>query len=298
MSPSIFRRWIMAVRLPTLMVGAAPVIVGSALGMAETKMRNAHAVFYALLCLMGVLFLQMAANLVNDVADAQRGVDTGTRLGPIRVTQAGLLTPGQVQAGYRLLFILAVVLGVILAMRGGGIIVGLAGVGATFAYLYTGGPRPLSHLGMGELLAFIFFGPMAVAGCSYILQLSFGATEILLGSGSGLWAASLMAVNNYRDRENDRLAGKTTLAVLLSQKGAFYLPLSCMVVAVGIMAGYVYLKKSLIFSVILTIMFLVLIFLGVFNNLKKDPPYQNRALKITAALSFFYALCLAATVLT
>lgn len=207
---STIRHWIMAIRPKTLPAGAAPVILGAALAYEPGRLLWPAAA--ALFC---CLLLQIGANLVNDYFDSVHGIDDKDRLGPVRVTQQGLLTPAQVRAGCIFCFAAALLLGVPLAIRGGApiIIVGLASGAA--AFLYTGGPAPLSYLGMGEALAFIFFGPVAVGGTYYLQTLGFSWEAVMVGAGPGFFSALLMSVNNLRDIESDQRTGKKTVAVRL-----------------------------------------------------------------------------------
>ncbi len=218
--------WIMAARPKTLPAGASPVILGIALAY-----KTGICWWAALATLACCMLLQIGANLVNDYFDAAHGVDDKDRLGPQRVTQQGFLKPDKVKAAFLLCFALALALGVLLVMRGGWVIVaiGLASIAA--AYLYTGGPKPLSYLGLGEVLAFVFFGPVAVAGTYYLQTLTFSKAAILVGMGPGLLSALLMSVNNLRDMESDRRTGKRTLALTLGEHKARIMCLSLLVLS-------------------------------------------------------------------
>jgi 1,4-dihydroxy-2-naphthoate octaprenyltransferase len=171
------------------------------------------------------LLMQIASNLINDATDAKNGVDTHERLGPMRVTSTGLLTYEEVRWGYRICLFTAFFIGIPLILHGGFIILGIGLISILMAYAYTAGPIPLSHYGLGEILAFVFFGPWAVTGAVYLQTLSFEPIALIAGCLPGLGAAALMAVNNFRDREQDKIANKTTLATLTSFSTARALPL-------------------------------------------------------------------------
>ena len=287
----------MAIRPRTLLAGVAPVLLGNALGMQKLNSFGGSETMLILASLIGVISLQIAANLVNDVADAERGVDSANRLGPQRVTQSGLLKPSQVRWAYRIAFALALVAAMFLAFYGGFAIIVLAIIGALAAYLYTGGPWPLSHLAMGELLALVFFGPLAVAGCSYLHTHTVGAAEIILGAGCGLWAASLMAINNYRDRETDRLVGKRTLALLLPAPAGLLLPIVCQGVALFILFVYGMAVHHYFVTILSTAGLVLLTTKHILPLLKGAASAQNVALRATMLGNFAYAVVLCSLII-
>ncbi len=212
--PSAVRIWLMAARPRTLPTGAAPVLVGTALARTEGTF---HWLRF-LAALLGALLIQVGANLSNDYSDARRGADTEDRLGPVRVTAGGLVPPRQVLVATYVAFALAVLCGVYLIATAGWelLLIGIASILA--GVLYTGGPRPYGYEGLGEVFVFLFFGVAAVAG-SYFAQTEQWVWEAFaLSVPVGLLAASLLVVNNVRDLETDRRAGKRTLAVRLGRE--------------------------------------------------------------------------------
>jgi len=172
----------------------------------------------ALATLLCALLLQIGTNLANDFYDAKSGVDGGDRLGPIRMTTCGFISPEKMRMAFVLSFGLALIIGIFLMVKGGIPIV-IIGLSSLFvAWAYTGGPIPLSHYGLGEILAFVFFGPIAASG-TFLLQYGrYIPDSLIIGIGPGLIAAVLMGVNNLRDRQQDKLAKKYTLAVILPEK--------------------------------------------------------------------------------
>jgi 1,4-dihydroxy-2-naphthoate octaprenyltransferase len=212
-APSVARIWLMAARPKTLPVGLAPVLVGTALaGTAD--------VFHPLrfvAALLGALFIQVGANLSNDYSDARRGADTEDRLGPVRVTAGGLVPPRQVLIATYVTFALAVLCGVYLIAVAGWelLLVGAASIVA--GVLYTGGPRPYGYEGLGELFVFLFFGIVAVAGSFFVQAEELVWEAFALAVPVGLLAGAVLVVNNVRDLETDRRAGKRTLAVRLGR---------------------------------------------------------------------------------
>jgi len=219
--------WMLAIRPRTLPASAAGVIMGGALAWQAGYFRLDAVV----VCLLTALLLQIGSNLANDVFDFERGADTIERLGPTRVTQAGLLTPSQVKAGMAVVFILAAALGLYLAWLGGWIVIILGAAAIISAIAYTGGPFPIGYHGMGDIFVFLFFGLAAVAGTFYI-QAGFVSPAVWwMSIPPGLIITAILVVNNLRDLENDRKAGKRTLAVRLGEKAAKFQYLSCMIVA-------------------------------------------------------------------
>ncbi len=203
----------MAARPRTLPAAAAPVFVGTAY--AATLGTFQPLVFIA--TLLGALLIQIGTNLSNDYSDARRGADTEDRLGPVRVTAGGLVPPKQVLIATYVAFGLAVLVGVYLVAVAGwqlllvGIFSILAGV------LYTGGPRPYGYEGLGEVFVFLFFGIVAVTGTFFAAGRGAAVEAFVLAVPVGLLATAILMVNNIRDQETDRRAGKRTLAVRLGR---------------------------------------------------------------------------------
>ena len=207
------RIWVMAARLRTLPAAIAPVLVGTALARTEGTFR-AGAFIAALL---GAIFIQVGTNLSNDYSDARRGADTEDRLGPVRVTAGGLVPPRQVLIATYITFGLAVLCGAYLVYVAGPALLAIGAASILAGILYTGGPRPYGYEGLGEVFVFLFFGIVAVAG-SYFVQVEKLEWEAFaLAIPVGLLAAAILVVNNVRDIETDRRAGKRTLAVRLGR---------------------------------------------------------------------------------
>jgi 1,4-dihydroxy-2-naphthoate octaprenyltransferase len=291
--PSAVRIWLMAARPRTLPTGAAPVLVGTALAGTEGTF---HALRFVA-CLLGALLIQVGANLSNDYSDARRGADTEDRLGPVRVTAGGLVPPRQVLVATYVAFGLAVLVGVYLIVVAGwqlllvGVLSILAGV------LYTGGPRPYGYEGLGEVFVFLFFGVAAVTG-SYFAQVEhFEWEAFALSVPVGLLAASLLVVNNVRDLDTDRRAGKRTLAVRLGRE-----------------------RTRVLYATMLAVAFVTVVIPWVFGDLRAwvllcwlvapmaarlvrtvrehaDGPTLNRALAGTAMTELLFCVLLAAGIL-
>lgn len=206
----------MASRPKTLPAAAAPVIVGTAVAFSEGVFQFGP----ALAALLGALLIQIGTNFANDVFDFKKGADTSTRLGPVRVTQAGLLSPEQVMTGMWLTFGLATLIGLYLVIIGGWPIVAIGLLAIASGIAYTGGPFPLGYNGLGDLFVFIFFGLVAVCGTYYVQALMVSTAAVWAAVPMGLLATAILVVNNLRDIETDRAAGKKTLAVRFGRRGA------------------------------------------------------------------------------
>ena len=200
--------WILAARPRTLGAALIPVIAGCALAISV----SAFDPLGSALILACAVLIQIATNFLNDALDHAKGADTAGRLGPTRVTSAGLLPARRVMTGAFLTLALAALFALPLVLRGGGIILLVGLLSLLFAYAYTGGPFPLAYLGLGEIFVILFFGLIAVAGTFYLNTLAFSVAAILAGLQIGLHSSVLLAVNNLRDLETDRAANKQTLA--------------------------------------------------------------------------------------
>ena len=212
--PSLFQIWWLAIRPRTLPAAASGVVMGSALAWHDGSFQVGPA-FAALLV---ALLLQIGSNVANDVFDFERGADTSARQGPLRVTQAGLLSPAQVKRGMYIIFGLAALCGLYLASLRGWTVI-LIGVAAIIsAVAYTGGPFPLGYYGLGDVFVFIFFGLAAVAGTYYVQVGTVSTAAWWMSVPVGLIITAILVVNNLRDLENDRVAGKHTLAVKFGEK--------------------------------------------------------------------------------
>ena len=213
--PDRIQAWILASRPRTLTAAAAPVFLGS--GMAAG--RGLFSLYPALAALIAALLIQIGTNLANDYYDHLRGGDSEDRVGPLRVTQAGLIPPKTVRNATYLVLGLALILGIYLVWVGGLpiLLIGLASL--LCAVAYTGGPFPLAYHGLGDLFVFVFFGLVAVGGTYWVQGLSFGPDVLLAGAGMGALSTLILVVNNLRDLETDARAGKRTMAVFLGYDG-------------------------------------------------------------------------------
>lgn len=214
--PNLVQIWWLAIRPRTLPAAAAGVTIGCALAWYDGIFQPLP----ALACLVIALLLQIGSNVANDVFDFERGADTAERLGPVRVTQAGLLTAAQVRRGMIVIFGLAALLGLYLAALRGWTVIWLGAAAMISAVAYTGGPYPLGYHGLGDVFVFLFFGLAAVAGTYFVQAGLVSVAAWWMSLPIGFIVTAILVVNNLRDLEGDRKAGKHTLAVRLGEQGA------------------------------------------------------------------------------
>jgi 1,4-dihydroxy-2-naphthoate octaprenyltransferase len=212
-----WRRWVEASRPRTLPLAVSPVLAGLFLALAQT---GQLALFTALATLLAAAGIQIGTNLHNDAADFERGTDTPDRLGPPRAAAQGWFTAQQVKRAAHLVFLSSFLLGLLLVLRGGWpiLVLGLAAIAA--GYAYTSGPKPIAYRPYGELYVLVFFGIAAVGGTYYLQTLTLSAEAVTLGLALGLPAAAVLLLNNYRDFDTDRAAGRRTLCHLLGRRAA------------------------------------------------------------------------------
>lgn len=281
--------WVHAARPRTLWAGVTPVIVGSSLAWRDHVFHPGA----ALAALVGAVAIQVGTNLANDYYDWKRGADTPSRLGPLRVTQAGLATPSQVKSAMWIVFGFAVFVGVFLVWRAGWPILAAGVVSIVAGILYTGGPFPIGYHGLGDLFVFLFFGVVAVCGTYYAMALKLNWTVLLISVPIGLLATAILVVNNLRDIDTDREAGKRTLAVRLGRNrtrwefAVLLLLITCIpvvLVAMGLCRPGTLIAPV---AMLISIPLLRTVFRAT------DGPALNRALADTARLQIIYGCLLA-----
>ncbi|MBC7466835.1 MAG: 1,4-dihydroxy-2-naphthoate octaprenyltransferase [Bdellovibrio sp.] len=212
------KAWVLAARPKTLTASVLPIVAttGMVYGL------NHEIQWWIVACaLLSSFCIQIGTNFVNDAMDFKKGADKEGRLGPMRVTQQGHFTFKQVMLMATAFFVLATAFGVPLVMHGGMPIAIIGLLSILMGYAYTSGPMPLAYFGLGDLFVILFFGLVAVCGFHYLLTLElFSTNAIVLGLQVGFLNTILIAINNLRDIEGDRLVNKKTLAVYLGKTGA------------------------------------------------------------------------------
>jgi 1,4-dihydroxy-2-naphthoate octaprenyltransferase len=280
--------WVLASRPATLAAAAVPVVVGTACAHAAGGARP----LVALAALVSATFIQVGTNFANDVFDYEKGADHAGRLGPLRVTQAGLLSPADVRRGMWVAFVLATLVGAyLIALRGWPVLaIGLASIAAGIAY--TGGPFPLGYNGLGDLFVMIFFGFVAVCGTAYAHLGRVPALAWWAAVPVGALITAILVVNNIRDVATDRAAGKRTLAVRLGAGAARaeYVLLVAVAYAVPVALWARGLASAWVF---VTAASLALAAPLAWRVMRGEGEALNRALKGTARLSLVYSLLFA-----
>lgn len=201
--------WLLAARPKTLPAGIVPVVVGGVIAYSH----EGFALLPFLAALFGSIMIQIGTNFANDLFDFKKQTDREDRIGPLRVTQAGLVTPKQTAFATIVAFGMALLVGIYLVYIGGWpiVIIGLASI--LCGILYTAGPYALSYLGLGEIFVLVFYGPVALAGTYYVQTLKCPTEVIIAGLPFGMISTAILIVNNLRDIETDKKSGKNTLAV-------------------------------------------------------------------------------------
>ncbi len=216
--PSKLQSWILASRPRTLPAALVPVMVGSALAIY-------HGIFfpaYSIVALLCSILIQIGTNFTNDLYDYLKGTDTEERKGPLRVLASGLISVKEMKWGIFLVFFTAFLLGLYLVYSVGIMILWIGIFSIIAGLAYTAGPFPLAYNGLGDLFVFIFFGIVGTVGTYYLHAQQFTSLAFLISLPVGALITNILIVNNYRDIEEDKTAGKNTLAVLLGREFSRY----------------------------------------------------------------------------
>ena len=225
--PSVFRAWMMAIRPKTLPAGAVPVIVGTALAIADGTFLPAAALV-ALLCALGI---QVATNFINEIYDFRKGADTAERLGPTRTVAAGLISEKTMTVVSVLLLLVVFLMGLYLVYLAGWPILFIGLLSMFFAWAYTGGPYPIAYSGLGDLFVFVFFGLVAVGGTYSVQAMDITFPVLTAAIAPGIFSVNILLVYNIRDIDTDRKVGKMTLPARIGGGNARWLYLGLTIVA-------------------------------------------------------------------
>lgn len=288
-APGSLRAWILATRPPTLTVAMVPVLVAAALAHRHAGFRP----WAVLAALLGAVWIQIGTNLANDVFDYEKGADNAARLGPLRVTQAGLISPAAMRRGMWISFALAMLCGVYLTWVSGPIIVAIGLVSIASGIAYTGGPYPLGYNGLGDVFVFLFFGLVAVCGTCLVAadaQLALAPATLLAAIPVGTLATAILVVNNVRDHRGDVQAGKRTLVVRWGRRFGVAEYYALVGIAYVVPVLFVILRWSGVVA-LLPLLTLPLCWpLLRALTIAHDGPTLNRTLAHTARLLFVYGI--------
>jgi 1,4-dihydroxy-2-naphthoate octaprenyltransferase len=284
--PSGLALWVLAARPKTLWAAVAPVLIGTAMAYES----GGGAWLPALAALFAAIMIQVGTNFSNDYFDYKKGTDDHDRIGPMRMTQAGLVTPDAMKRATVLAFLLACAAGAYLVWRAGWPIAIIGLVSVLCGLLYTAGPYPLGYIGLADLFVLVFFGPVAVGGTYFVQTLTIGGNVLFAGLAPGLFSVAILTVNNLRDIDGDRAAGKRTLAVRFGRPFA-RLEYLCSIVAASVVPLLLYVSSQTHpYS-----LFAVLVSLAAWPAIQKvftiiDGPVLNEVLASTGKLLLLYSL--------
>lgn len=289
------KAWIQAARIPTLPAAVVPVLVGTALALGRHYFRLVPFV----MTLLASLLIQIGTNLANDYFDFKKGADTETRLGPTRITSAGVVSPARVLQAAGLTFGLAGMAGIYLSFVGGWpiLVIGVASILA--GVLYTAGPAPLGYHGLGDVICFAFFGMVAVVGTYYLQTRSVIPAAFVAATPVACLVTAILVVNNVRDIETDRAAGKMTLAARLGRRatrmeytllmvGAYLCPI--VMAVLGMVSWWSFWLPLITLPLCISLVKIV--------STRVDGPSLNGALAGTGRLHLAYGVLFAITLLT
>jgi 1,4-dihydroxy-2-naphthoate polyprenyltransferase len=289
-----FRIWIKAFRLRTLPLALSSAILGSFLAYAQGGFRWE----ILLLSILTTLFLQILSNLANDYGDAMHGTDNLNRLGPLRVTQSGLITKTRMR--------IMIVVFIFLSLASGStlIFIGLheigwktimvffiLGISAIYAAIkYTVGKNPYGYIGLGDVFVFIYFGIVGVAGTYYLHVNTFDPWILLPASAIGMLSSGVLNLNNMRDVENDSLSGKRTLVVYIGREAAkiYHLLLISLSILFSLVYTFVHFNSFYQFLFMLTCPLFALNVMVVMRS--NEPVELNNELKKLALSTFAFSV--------
>ncbi|MBQ8265405.1 MAG: 1,4-dihydroxy-2-naphthoate polyprenyltransferase [Bacteroides sp.] len=248
------KAWILAARPKTLAAAATPVLIGCSLAVAD----GAFQWIPAILCFLFAFSMQIDANFINDYYDYLKGSDREDRLGPERACAQGWITLSAMKKGMIFITLLSCFWGILLLRYCGWEMIPVGLLCVLFAFLYTAGPYPLAYHGWGDVLVIVFFGFVPV-GCTYYTMAHDWTWNVTIGCAAcGLVSDLLLMLNNYRDREQDKISGKRTLVVRLGEKAGRYAYLLLGIIATGLCSYYAF--HELLLASLLPLLFLILHF--------------------------------------
>ncbi|HOW36526.1 MAG TPA: 1,4-dihydroxy-2-naphthoate polyprenyltransferase [Candidatus Omnitrophota bacterium] len=286
MKLSSVKTWALAIRPDSLCAASMPVAIGIAMAYRDGVAHWPSGI----LAMIGAVLLQVGTNLTNDYCDYKNGVDKASRIGPARVDHPELITPKAMKNAIFIVFGMAFLVSIYLIMRGGWPILVIAVLSILCGALYTAGPRPLGYMGWGDVLVFLFFGPIATGGTYYVQSHTLNPLAMIAGCGPGLLTVGILVVNNLRDIEVDRKFRKHTLAVRFGRTFTMY-EYFTVVVAGSLVPVVLYvLTQEYLFSLaaVLTCFFVVPAIKTVFS--KTDELSLNAALAHTGKMVVLYSI--------
>jgi len=287
-----FQSWILASRPKTLLASVVPVMVGSAVAFHEDKL----ILFYSVIALICSLLLQIGANFTNDLYDHLKGADTKNRKGPQRVLASGIISVKEMQKGILIVFAAAFVFGLILVYFEGPIILAIGIFSILAGYAYTAGPYPLAYRGLGDIFVFMFFGIIGTVGTYYLHTNDLSIVSFIASIPVGSLITNILVVNNYRDFEEDKAAGKFTLAVMLGKTFTRYQFLFLLILSF-VVPAMLFLSFDFSFLIFLPYLTLPAAFEIILMLYKLEGTQLNKTLELTAKFSALYGLLFSAGII-
>ncbi|MGE5797634.1 MAG: 1,4-dihydroxy-2-naphthoate polyprenyltransferase [Ignavibacteria bacterium] len=289
---SKFQNWILASRPKTLLASIVPVMVGSAVAFNEGKLIP----LYSLIAIICSVLLQIGANFTNDLYDHLKGADTNKRKGPKRVLASGIISVNEMRKGILIVFAAAFIFGLILVYFEGPVILAIGIISILAGLAYTAGPYPLAYRGLGDIFVFMFFGIIGTVGTYYLHTNNLSLVSFIASIPVGSLITNILVVNNYRDFEEDKAAGKFTLAVKLGKTFTRYQFLFLLVLSFFIPA-VLFLFLNFSFLIFLPYLTLPAAFKIIMMLYKLEGTQLNATLELTAKLSALYGLLFSAGII-
>ena len=286
---SKFHSWLLASRPKTLLASVVPVMVGTALAINVDKF-NPLVTLVALVC---SLLIQIGTNFTNDLYDFYKGADTVSRKGPVRVLSASLISIKEMKTGIIIAFLSAFILGLYLVYVGGIVILAIGVLSILAGIAYTAGPYPLAYKGLGDIFVFMFFGLIGTMGTFYLQANELSLPAFLSSIPVGSLITNILVVNNYRDIETDRIAGKNTLAVKLGKTFTQYQFIFLIFVSF-IVPLLLFLFFDFKFWIFLPYLTLPVVYKTISMLFTLDGVQLNETLELTAKLSAMYGILFSA----
>jgi len=286
---SKFHSWLLASRPKTLLASVVPVMVGTALAINVDKF-NPLVTLVALVC---SLLIQIGTNFTNDLYDFYKGADTVSRKGPVRVLSASLISIKEMKTGIIIAFLSAFILGLYLVYIGGIIILAIGVLSILAGIAYTAGPYPLAYKGLGDIFVFMFFGLIGTMGTFYLQANELSLPAFLSSIPVGSLITNILVVNNYRDIETDRIAGKNTLAVKLGKTFTQYQFIFLIFVSF-IVPLLLFLFFDFKFWIFLPYLTIPVVYKTISMLFTLDGVQLNETLELTAKLSAMYGILFSA----
>lgn len=278
--------WTANTRPRTLPVAASSVIIGLALSFHETRIH----IPIAVITMITAILIQIGTNFANDYFDFIKGTDTEKRIGPTRAIQIGLVKKNEMLAACIITFVMAILFGIFLVIRGGYPILIIGFFAIIFGLLYTAGPAPIGYIGLGDIFVFIFFGLISVGGTYYLQTLKISYTAFIAGIAPGLYSVAILTANNIRDINTDKESGKRTLVVRFGYNFGIFEYVFCVTVASLTPVILVLITKSHYFSLISVLPAIMAIKPVKLIISKPNPRLLIPALGITSQMLMIYSL--------